>query len=48
MGRWDKRGGGTHKPMPRPYRCPHCGKTYAVEWALENHVRLCKDRKRVR
>ena len=33
-----------HKGMPRPFRCPVCGKDYAMDWALGNHVKNCKER----
>lgn len=28
--------------MPRPYKCSKCGKSYAVEWAKNNHENRCK------
>jgi len=32
----------THsKSMPRNFVC-FCGKRYAMEWALKNHIKHCK------
>lgn len=43
MARFDNRGGNTRSTssMPRPFKCK-CGKTYAVEWALDVHRGMCK------
>ena len=32
------------KSMRRSYRCKVCGKDYAMEWAKENHEKLCRER----
>jgi hypothetical protein len=31
------------KSMPRPYKCGICGKSYAVNWAKDNHEKLCQE-----
>jgi hypothetical protein len=33
------------KDMPRFYKCSECNKSYAMEWAKENHQKLCKERR---
>lgn len=35
----------TKKSMPRLYRCKKCNKSYAVEWALANHIKHCVESK---
>ena len=30
------------KGMSRPYKCKHCGKTYAMDWAKSNHEVHCE------
>ena len=32
-------------PMSRPHKCSVCGKSYAMEWARNNHQKLCKELK---
>ena len=27
------------------HACKHCGRQYKMKWALENHVKLCKEKK---
>lgn len=34
-----------NKGMLRNYRCKICNKTYAMEWAKNNHEKLCEERK---
>jgi len=50
MSRWNRSGeasGKSGKGMPRPFKC-ECGKTYAMEHSYSLHVRLCKDRRKIR
>jgi len=30
--------------MPRPYKCNICGISYAMDWARNNHQKLCKEK----
>lgn len=34
---------GHSKSMQRNFTCNECGKKYAMEWAKNNHQRLCKE-----
>jgi hypothetical protein len=36
---------GHSRSMPRPYKCRICGKSYAVDYAKNNHEKLCEERK---
>jgi predicted nucleic acid-binding Zn ribbon protein len=36
------------RPMPRTYHCSVCSKGYAMDWACNNHEKLCKERERSR
>jgi len=31
--------------MKKKYICPYCGKSYAMQWALENHKKECTYKK---
>lgn len=35
---------GIKKKMLRNFKCKKCSKTYAMEWAKQNHERLCIQR----
>ena len=32
--------------MERKHKCPNCKKTYAQDWAKENHEKRCKGKKK--
>lgn len=36
---------GHSRSMPRPFVCSNCGKKYAVDYAKNNHQKLCEERK---
>jgi len=49
MSRWTKagaNGSSNGRPMPREKKCKYCGKSYAMEWARNNHERLCGELKK--
>ena len=32
--------------MERKYKCPKCKKTFAMEWAQQNHIKSCNGGKK--
>jgi len=34
--------------MRRNFKCPICNKTYAMEWAKDNHYKSCLQKKQAR
>lgn len=31
------------KGVQSKYPCKHCGRRYKMDWALNNHMKLCKE-----
>tara|TARA_Y100000034_G_C6880143_1_gene403173 strand:+ start:1250 stop:1390 length:141 start_codon:yes stop_codon:yes gene_type:complete len=34
----------SNKGMPRSFKCIICNKSYAMDWARNNHEKLCKEK----